>query len=396
MKRSKAKEKRRKDDIHRRTFPGAAPGTLVIDPEALRSRVRVITYGSGTITNKQIDNPNDIREFLDHSPVTWVNVDGLGDAATLAKIGEVFDLHRLSLEDVVNVHQRAKVEPYGKYIFIVGRMVNNGSDGTLGTEQLSIFLGKNYVLTFQEQPGDCFDPVRDRISKGGGRIRNSGPDYLAYALIDAFIDDYFPVLEGYGERLEALEDEVIARADTQIIAQIHQVKRDLLVLRRAMWPLREAINSLIRDPTPLITDETRIYLRDCYDHAVQLIDLLENYREIASSLVEVYLSSISNRLNEIMKVLTVFTVVFIPLNFIASIYGMNFNTDKSLWNMPELNWRYGYPFTLALMAAVAVSMLVYFRKKKWIGSLSHEEKVDGTSKTTAHLDGKHIHTHRHD
>jgi magnesium transporter len=363
------KEKRRKDEIQRRTLPGAPPGTLAVDPEAMRSKVRVIAYGSGAITDKRIDDPQAVREFLDRWPVTWVNVDGLGDAVTLGRIGDVFDLHRLSLEDVVNVHQRAKVEPYGKYHFIVGRMVNNGSDEALDTEQLSIFLGRNYVLTFQEQPGDCFDCVRDRISKGGGRIRSCGPDYLAYALIDAFIDDYFPVLERYGERLEELEDEVITRADTQIIAQIHQVKRDLLLLRRAVWPLREAINSLVRDPTPLISEETRIYLRDCYDHAVQLIDLLENYREIASSLVEVYLSSVSNRLNEIMKVLTIFTVVFIPLNFIASIYGMNFNPQSSPWNMPELNWRYGYPFTLVLMAAVASSMLVIFRKKRWIGSL---------------------------
>src|SRR4030095_7850244 len=275
-------------------------------------------------------------------------------------------------------------------------MVNNGSDEALDTEQLSIFLGRNYVLTFQEHPGDCFDTVRDRISKAGGRIRNCGPDYLAYALIDAFIDDYFPVLEKYGERLEELEDEVITRADTQVIAQIHQVKRDLLVLRRAIWPLREAVNSLVRDPTPLISEETRIYLRDCYDHAVQLIDLLENYREIASSLVEVYLSSVSNRLNEIMKVLTIFTVVFIPLNFIASIYGMNFNTESSPWNMPELNWRYGYPFTLGLMAAVALSMLIFFRKKKWIRSGVHGERADWTPKTTVHLDAKHIHTHHHD
>jgi magnesium transporter len=392
----KSTEKRRKDEIHRRTLPGAAPGTLAVDPEAMRSKIRVIAYGSGAITDKRIDDPQAVREFLDRWPVTWVNVDGLGDAVTLGRIGEVFDLHRLSLEDVVNVHQRAKVEPYGKYHFIVGRMVNNGSDEALDTEQLSIFLGRNYVLTFQEHPGDCFDTVRDRISKAGGRIRNCGPDYLAYALIDAFIDDYFPVLEKYGERLEELEDEVITRADTQVIAQIHQVKRDLLVLRRAIWPLREAVNSLVRDPTPLISDETRIYLRDCYDHAVQLIDLLENYREIASSLVEVYLSSVSNRLNEIMKVLTIFTVVFIPLNFIASIYGMNFNTESSPWNMPELNWRYGYPFTLGLMAAVALSMLISFRKKKWIGSGSHEERADWTPKTTVHLDAKHIHTHHHD
>ena len=389
------KEKRRKDEIKRRTRPGAAPGTLAVDPEALGSRVRVIAYGPSAITRKQIDDPQAIREFLDRWPVTWVNVDGLGDAVTLGRIGEVFDLHRLSLEDVVNVHQRAKVEPYSKYHFIVGRMVDSGSDEALSTEQLSIFLGRNYVLTFQEQPGDCFDTVRDRISKGGGRIRNCGPDYLAYALIDAFIDDYFPVLEKYGERLEVLESQVITRVDNQMIAQIHQVKRDLLVLRRAIWPLREAINSLIRDPTPRISDETRIYFRDCYDHAVQLIDLLENYREIASSLVEVYLSSVSNRMNEIMKVLTIFTVVFIPLNFIASIYGMNFNTERSPWNMPELDWAYGYPFTLGLMAAVALSMLIYFRRKRWLGSNPRERESELDHAMRVQLDGRLDHKHHH-
>jgi len=275
-------------------------------------------------------------------------------------------------------------------------MVGTGHDEALTTEQLSIFLGRNYVLTFQEEPGDCFDAVRDRIAKGGGRIRNCGPDYLAYALIDAFIDDYFPVLERYGEKLEALESEVITRADNQLIAHIHQVKRDLLVLRRAIWPLREAINSLIRDPTPLISDETRIYFRDCHDHAVQLIDLLENYREIASSLVEVYLSSVSNRLNEIMKVLTIFTVVFIPLNFIASIYGMNFNPEKSAWNMPEVNWIYGYPFTLGLMATVALSMLIYFRKKKWIGSASNQGESALDHPMRVRVDDHLDHRHRHD
>jgi magnesium transporter len=392
----RSKEKRRKDEIYRRTLPGAAPGTLAVDPAAPRSRIRVIAYGPSAITTKQVDDPEAVREFLDRWPVTWVNVDGLGDAVTLGRIGEVFELHRLSLEDVVNVHQRAKVEPYGRYHFIVGRMVNSLDDEALTTEQLSIFLGRNYVLTFQEQPGDCFDTVRDRISKGGGRIRSCGPDYLAYALIDAFIDDYFPVLERYGERLEALESEVIYRADNQLIAHIHQVKRDLLVLRRAIWPLREAINSLIRDPTPLISDETRIYFRDCYDHAVQLIDLLENYREIASSLVEVYLSSVSNRLNEIMKVLTIFTVVFIPLNFIASIYGMNFSTDKSSWNMPELNWVYGYPFALGLMAAVALFMLIYFRKKRWIGSLPYNDESQLDHPMRVQLDDRLEHKHHHD
>jgi magnesium transporter len=210
--------------------------------------------------------------------------------------------------------------------------------------------------------------VRDRIRKGGNKIRNTGPDYLAYALLDAFIDNYFPFLEQLGERLETLEDEVILRPDTQTITQIHRIKRDLLTMRRAVWPLRDALTSLIRESTPLITDDTRIYLRDCYDHTIRLIDLLETYREIATGLTDIYLSSMSNRLNEVMKVLTIFTAIFIPISFIAGVYGMNFNPNSSPWNMPELNWKWGYPFALALMAAVAIVLLIYFRRKGWLTS----------------------------
>jgi magnesium transporter len=258
------------------------------------------------------------------------------------------------------------VEQYPAYYFIVARMAETGE--RLGTEQLSLFLGKNYVLTFQERHGDCFEPVRDRIRKGGNKIRNTGPDYLAYAVLDAFIDNFFPFLEHLGERLETLEDEVILRPDTQTIAQIHRIKRDLLTMRRAVWPLRDALTSLIRESTPLITDDTRIYLRDCYDHTIRLIDLLETYREVATGLTDIYLSSLSNRLNEVMKVLTIFSAIFIPLSFIAGVYGMNFNPSSSPWNMPEVNWKWGYPFALALMAAVAIVLLIYFRRKGWLTS----------------------------
>jgi magnesium transporter len=325
-----------------------------------------MAYGPDGLADQTLEDVGSVRSFLGRWPVTWVNVDGLGDAAAISKLGEIFSIHRLALEDVVSVHQRAKVEQYGQQIFIVARMANAGE--RIETEQLSIFLGRNYVLTFQESQGDCFDPVRERIRKAGGKIRHAGPDYLAYALLDAFIDNCFPVLEVYGERLEGLEDEVIVNPERQVIAQIHEAKRDLLTLRRAVWPLREALNSLARESTPLITDETRLYLRDCYDHTVQIIDLLENYRDVASSLMEVYLSSVSNRLNEIMKILTIFTTIFIPLNFIAGIYGMNFHSESSPWSMPELRWYWGYPFALALMAALALGMLFYFRRKGWIGS----------------------------
>ena len=350
---------RRKEGIRRRTPPGAAPGTVAVDPEAPRPRLRVMSFGPDQVVEDDCPKTLDfLRERLASWPVTWVNVDGLGDAQTIQELGEIFGLHRLALEDVVNVHQRAKAELYDRHYFVVARMADPERSGT---EQLSLFIGGNYVLTFQERPGDCFDPVRERIRKGGGQLRRSGADYLAYALLDAFIDSYFPFLERYGEQLEQLEDEAIQRPDKSLIAGIHNVKRELLVLRRAVWPLREAISTLIRETTPLITPETRVYLRDCYDHSIQIIDLLENYRDVASSLMEVYLSSVSNRLNEIMKVLTMFTTLFIPLTFISSIYGMNFQY------MPEIPWRYGYVFVWIVMIATAGGMLIYFRRKGWFG-----------------------------
>jgi magnesium transporter len=377
----KSKRRAHADLIERRSAPGAAPGSIVIDPKAPKPLVQLIAYGPDTIIEQPLDDPAGVAGFLDKYPVVWVNVDGLGDATVVRKLGEIFGLHRLALEDVVNTHQRPKAEQYEKHLFIVGRMVEMGE--RIETEQLSLFLGKNFVLTFQELPGDSFDPVRERIRKAGGRIRNAGPDYLAYALIDAFIDHYFPVLEAYGERLESMEEQVITRPGPQLVSQIHEMKRDLLTLRRAIWPLREAVNSLVREPRAFISDETRIYLRDCYDHTIQIIDLLENYRDVASSLMEVYLSSMGNRLNEVMKILTMFTAFFIPLSLIAGIYGMNFSTDKSPLNMPELNWYFGYPFALCLMAAVGLSMLFFFRRKGWLGSRGAGPKTDASRDSDA-------------
>ncbi len=361
----RSRSRGRKSPDHHRNPPGSSPGTMIADPQAPHPQIRVMAYGPDSMTEGEITDVNTIRGYIGKWQVTWINVDGLGDVTTIARLGEMFDLHRLAQEDVVNVHQRAKAELYGNHYFIVARMTELSEH--LETDQLSMFLGKNYVLTFQETAGDCFDPVRQRIRKAGGRIRKSGPDYLAYALLDATIDNHFPVLEHYGEKLESLEDEVVLRPDKQVISQVHEVKRDLLPLRRVIWPLRETLNTLAREDTPFICPETRIYLRDCYDHVIQIMDLLENYRDIASSLMEVYLSSVSNRMNEIMKILTIFTALFIPMNLIAGIYGMNFNPDRSPLNMPELNWFLGYPFALALMATVAVVMFFYFRRKGWIG-----------------------------
>ncbi len=360
------RSRKNRNRFHRRNLPGSSPGTLIIDPLAVHPIIKVIAYNPESEIEEVVQNIESIRDYLLKWPVVWINVEGLGDAETIRQLGSVFDLHRLALEDVVNVHQRPKVDAYKSHYFIVARMAE--MQDRLETQQISMFLGTNYILTFQETESSRFNPLHNRIRDKSGRIRKSGPDYLAYAILDSCIDHYFPVLEKYGEELETLEDQVVINPSSQFVSEIHEMKRDLLSLRRAVWPLREAINSLIREPSQLITDETRVYMRDCYDHTIQVIDLLENYRDIAGDLMEVYLSSVSNRLNEIMKILTIFTTIFIPLTFIAGVYGMNFNTGKSRWNMPELNWHYGYFFSLTLMAALAAVMLIYFRKKGWLGS----------------------------
>ncbi len=321
--------------------------------------MHVMAYSPAEFVEQEIQSADAIAPFLGKWPVVWLNVDGLGDAEAIRKFGEIFGIHPLALEDVINVQQRPKVEPYEKYLFIVMQMLLAGEK--LDTEQLSLFLGGDFVLTFQEQPGgDCFAPIRDRIRKNHGRIRATGPDYLAYSLLDAVVDYYFPVLERYGERLEDIEQEVVTQPARETLARIHNIKRDLLTLRRAVWPMREALNSLLRDDNPFIARETRTYLRDCYDHSVRIIDILETSRETAFGLLETYLSSVSNRMNEVIKVLTIITTIFMPLTFIAGVYGMNFA------HMPEINWPWAYPAVLALMAAVAAAMLVYFRRKRWL------------------------------
>jgi magnesium transporter len=345
--------------------PGSAPGTLVPDPDAPQPVIRILAYGPDQMLERRIFDIGEIDKIVGLFPVTWVNVDGLGDMDTVQRIATKFGVHRLALEDVVSSHQRPKVEEYEEHTFVVIRMPRPTAE-RFDTEQLSIFLGDGYVLTFQESEGDCFDPVRDRLRTRRGRLRITGGDYLTYALIDAVIDSYFPVLEGTGEAVETLEDELTEHADPALIGRIHALKRDLLALRRVVWPQRELVNALIRDRSPRISDSTAIYLRDCYDHAITLLDVVETYRDIASGLHDLYLSSVSTRLNEIMKVLTIISTIFIPLGFIASLYGMNFDTQASPLNMPELHWRWGYPFALGLMLAIAGGLVVYFWRKGWI------------------------------
>ncbi len=302
---------------------------------------------------------NDLRKRF---PVVWVNVDEL-DEGVISRVGEAFGIHRTALRAVFEANQRPKVEQFDNVLFIVARITTRGE--ALETEQMSIFLGQGYVLTFQERQGDCFDPIRNLVRRDGSRLRAMGADYLAYMLVESIIDSFFPLLELYDERLDDLESEAFTSSDSGTISRIHEVKRELLVIRRAAWPHREVVNSLLLESTPF-TRETRIYLRDVYQRAVQIIDLLENYREIASSLTEGYLSTVSNRLNEVMKLLTVFMAIFVPLSFIASLYGMNFRPENSPLNMPETVWYYGYPFALGLMMTVAGGLLYYFRRRGWI------------------------------
>lgn len=345
--------------IARRHRPGTAPGQLSAQPGALASSMRMLRYDADRLVETELDGPDALPGDVGRGDVVWIDVTGLADIALIERIGAAFGLHPLALEDVVHTHQRPKAEEYDDHLYIVTRMAC--AAGTADHEQVSLFLGKGFAITFQERPGDCFEPVRERLRRGRGRIRGAGADYLAYALIDAVVDGYFPLLESHGERIERLEDEVTRDARSDHIDDIHAVKRDLLGLRRAIWPQREMLNMLVRDENPLVQPATRVYLRDAYDHVIQLMDMLESYREIASGLVDIHLSAMSTRMNEIMKVLTVIASVFIPLSFIAGVYGMNFET------MPELGWRFGYPAALLLMLGCALGLLWYFRRKGWIG-----------------------------
>jgi len=346
--------------------PGTPPGTLrPVEPGlAEKATMRVFDYDAQHVDEKIAKSAKECSEYVSSDTVTWIDVDRITDLDAIESLGKAFGLHPLALEDVLNVPQRPKLEEYEDHLFIALRMVS--PNGALEPEQVSMFLGRNYVITFQERPGDCFDPVRDRIRKAGGRIREEGADYLAYALIDAVVDGYFPVLEAEGERVEELEEEVVGQPSQDTLRQIRDIRRDLMALRRSAWPQRDAINALVRGDTPLVTDTTRPYLRDCYDHIIQVIDVLETYRELAGGLMEVYLSSLSNKMNEVMKTLTVVAAIFIPLTFIAGVYGMNFNPERSRWNMPELNWAWGYPAVWVVMLAVLVGMLMLFRRKKWL------------------------------
>jgi magnesium transporter len=351
---------------------GSLPGTLVINQNAAPSRLVLIDYDPERATRHLLDTPEESAQYLDQQSISWLDVQGLGSEDILRQLGTIFNLHPLVLEDVVNVPQRPKVEYYNQQTLLITRMVNLKPGGLdFYSEQVSFVLGPGYLLTVQEEPLiDCFDAVRNRIRTNQGVIRTHQADYLTYALVDAIIDGYFPVLEAYGEAIEKLEDEVLFEPSRQSVQKIYRMRRDLMKLRRAIWPLRNAISSLIRDENDLISREVGIYLQDCYDHAVQVLDVVETYRELTSNLMDVYLSSVSNRMNEVMKFLTVISAIFIPLTFIAGVYGMNFNPDASPFNMPELNYYFGYPLCWAVMLTVGGTLSFYFWRKGWFSNMS--------------------------
>lgn len=350
----------------RHGHPGAAPGTVEASPGAQPGRLDLMAFGPDVLTERTGASLEDLAALRAAHAVVWANVDGLGDLELLRGLARTFGLHDLALEDVLDPHQRPKLDLYDDHLFLVLRMFVAGEQ--LEGEQLSLFLGQGFVLTLQGgTPGDCLEPVRQRLRQAPSRIRRSGSDYLAYALVDAVVDHLFPVLELYDERLEALEEQVFAATGPGPAKDLQRIRRDLVALKRAAWPLREVLGALLREDTPIITAGTRPFLRDTHDHVIQQIDLIESHREMVSGLLDALLTVISNRMNEVMKVLTIIGTIFIPLSFVVGLYGMNFDHSASPWNMPELGWRYGYPFALGIMATVAGGLLIWFWRKGWLG-----------------------------
>jgi magnesium transporter len=343
---------------------GHAPGTLVTTEKVDRQPLKLTLFEYGSempAVERQVQTVSECFPFDPQSPVTWLNVDGSPQVEILEEIGNRLNIHPLALEDIFDTSQRPKMEDFDHYLFIELNMLSwDENQPQIESQQVSLILGGNYVVTFQEHDKDVFDLVRKRIREGKSRLTKQGADYLAYSLIDAIVDHYFIVLENLGEQIEFLEEELVTDPDPRTLQTIHELKRELIFLRKSVWPLREVISALERGESPLFQESSLIYLRDVYDHTIQIIDTVETFRDMVSGMLDIYLSSISNRMNEIMKVLTIIATVFIPLSFIVGLYGMNFNY------MPELQWKWGYFMVWGVIISVIVGMLTYFRKKKWL------------------------------
>jgi magnesium transporter len=341
---------------------GLAPGTAIYlgEPSDEASRITLLDYDEERMTERVLEAAAETFPYRDSASVSWINLDGLHDVESVEAIAGHFGLHPLAVEDIVHTGQRSKAEEYENSLFIVLRMLSydEGANG-VEDEQVSLVLGPDFVLSFQQRNGDVFDGVRERIRSNKGRIRRARADYLAYSLIDAVVDQYFVVLERLGEQVEALGEEISERATPKKLEEIRRLKREFLLLRKSIWPLREVMSGIQRGESPLFDEHTLIYLRDVYDHTIQVIDTVETYRDMMAGLLDVYMTSVSNRMNEVMKVLTIIATIFMPLAFVAGLYGMNFT------NMPELSWRFGYFGALGVMGAIALGMLSYFKRKGW-------------------------------
>jgi len=341
---------------------GQPPGTLLLNndsphPPAL---IRVIDYDDANLQEKTVRQISECFPFRDTETVTWINIDGLGDSKIIEDLGKHFAIHPLIVEDIFNTEQRPKTEDLGQYLYIHLKMISlSDTEPGIKIEHISLLLGPNYLISFQENIGDIFDPVRERIRKNG-RIRKYGPDHLAYALIDAIVDNYFIVMEKLEGQVEDLEEELVTNPTQDSLQKINSLKKDIIFIRKSVWPLREVINTLERSESPLVLESTAIYLRDVYDHTIQVIDTLETFHDMVSGMIDIYLSGLSYKMNEIMKVLTLIATIFIPLTFIVGVYGMNFRY------MPEIEWEYGYYSVLIVMILIVMGMLTYFHRKKWI------------------------------
>jgi magnesium transporter len=342
---------------------GLAPGTLVhIGRKYVgKSKITVIDYDENNFQEREVKNIAESLPFKAPPTITWMNIEGIHDISLIDEVGKDFDLHPLILEDIVNTLQRPKMEDYDDYVYMVLKMITYENETQeLVTEQVSIILGKNYLLSFQEGiEGDVFDPVRERLRTKKGKIRAMGSDYLAYSLIDAIVDSYFPILEKLGEKIEDVEERLVANPERNTLQALHQLKRSIVFLRKSIWPLRELIGKLERRESCLIQETTSVYLRDVYDHTVQIIETIESYRDMLSGMLDIYLSSISNRTNEVMKVLTIIATIFIPITFLVGLYGMNFKY------MPEIAWKWSYPIVWGIIILSCLAMIYYFKRKKW-------------------------------
>jgi magnesium transporter len=346
--------------------PGTPPGTLTGRERRHHEppRIVLVDYDKARLDEIKEATPAQCAQYRERPSTTWIHVAGHPQVELLRELGKVLGLHALALEDVLNTGQRPKTEHFDGQLFVIASLpVASGS--AIRTEQISLFLADNLVVSFHEGATDAFEPVRKRLREEGGWLRGRKADALLYALLDLAVDHGFPVLEQLGEQIENLESDILRTAGPNSLNAMHRVKRNLLTLRRMLWPQREVLNGLLADGEELIAQSTKVYLRDCYDHTIQIMDLIETYRDMTASMFDIYLSSVSNRLNETMRVLTVISTIFIPPTFLASVYGMNFDRNASPWNMPELGWAYGYPTLWALMLITVLGMLFYFKHKKW-------------------------------